>query len=114
MREALALDGAVLNVEATVLDVIADMTGLELGDLQEPSQFLDARVDSLTAIAIVTRIEAAFEIAVEESAFELLVTRRFAELARLVARSVVDQRAKLDEIERNGSCECTRRGVQCD
>ncbi len=114
MHDAPASDGAGLRVEAAVLDVIAEMTGLERDDLQEPSQALDAQVDSLTAIAIVTRIEAAFEIAVEDSAFELLVACRFAELARLVARSVVAQRAKLDETERNGSCERTRRAVQCD
>lgn len=67
---------------------------------------LGAPLDSLTLIAIVTRLEAAFAIELDsDEIVAMLSARDCSELAALVARKVAAaQHANLDESAGNGSC----------
>jgi acyl carrier protein len=66
---------------------------------------LGAPLDSLTLIAIVTRLEAAFAIELDsDEIVALLGARDVGELATLVARKVATQHTNLDESTGNGSC----------
>lgn len=92
------------SIEARVLDIIAEMTGLERVAVLAASRLLDSPLDSLTSIAVVTRIEAAFGIVANDQVFALLAARDFGGLGRLVGRIVAEQRTKLGETAGNESC----------
>jgi acyl carrier protein len=89
------------SVESRVRDIIAETAGWT----SAPAPLLDAPLDSLTLLAIVTRIEVAFAVAFEsDEIVALLGANAFGELARLTARKVAEQSANLDEPPGNGSC----------
>lgn len=89
-----------VDVEEAVCSLIAEMTG-ESGS----ASLLAATLDSLTLIAIVTRIEAAFAIAFEsDEVVALLGAQDASALARLVARKVAAKSANLDEPAGNDGC----------
>jgi acyl carrier protein len=92
------------SVEARVLDIIAEMSGLERVAILAASRLLDSPLDSLTSIAVVTRIEVAFGIVADDEVFALLAARDFGGLGRLVGRIVAEQRTKLGETAGNESC----------
>jgi len=92
------------SVEARVLGLIAETCGL-LGAELSPATPLSEALDSLTLVAVVTRIEAAFDIVLSgDETIELLGARDVAELGRLIARKVEQSRANLPEHTRNESC----------
>jgi acyl carrier protein len=92
------------SVETRVLGLIVETCGLLHGELS-PSTTLSEALDSLTLVAVITRIEAAFDIVLSSDEMsELLGARDVAELGRLIARKVEGSRAKLVEDTRNGSC----------
>jgi acyl carrier protein len=96
---------AAAAVEARVLDIVAETSGWDRVAVEAASRLLDAPLDSLTSIAVITRIEAAFgvELAGDE-ALALLATRDFCGLARLVAGAMAQQPANLGEITGKESC----------
>lgn len=76
------------DAEARVLDIVAEMTGIERADVSRSSA-LAAALDSLTLAAVVARIEAAFGIVLSgEETLALLTARDLSELCRLVARKI--------------------------
>ena len=92
------------SVEARVLGLIAETCGL-LGAELSPTTPLPEALDSLTLVAVVARIEAAFDIVLAgDETIELLGARDVAELGRLIARRVEHSRANLLEDTRNESC----------
>jgi acyl carrier protein len=92
------------SIEARVLDLICETCGLLAGELS-PATPLSEALDSLTLVAVVTRIETAFDIVLEgDETVELLGARDVAELAELIARRVKHARAKLVEDTRNEGC----------
>jgi acyl carrier protein len=96
---------AAAAVEARVLDIVAETSGWDRVAVEAASRLLDAPLDSLTSIAVITRIEAAFgvELAGDE-ALALLATRDFCGLARRVAGAMAQQPANLGEITGKESC----------
>jgi acyl carrier protein len=104
----------VQGIEARVLDIIAEMSGLERGDIGNCPRLAGAPLDSLTAIAIVTRIEAAFGIVADTSLFDLLIASNFGQLGRSIAQLLEEQRAKFGEAAGNESCELAGDAFQCD
>jgi acyl carrier protein len=92
------------SVESRVLDIVAEMSGLDRVEILAAWRPLDAPLDSLTSIAVVTRIEAAFGIVADDEVFALLAAHDFGGLGRLVARIVAAQRTKLGETAGNESC----------
>ena len=92
-------------VEARVLDIIAETSGWDRGEIERASPQLDVPLDSLTSIAVITRIEAAFGIAIAgDDALALLAARDFGALSRLIARTVAEQRANAGEMTGNERC----------
>ncbi len=75
-------------IETRVLDLIAETCGLVRGELALTTPLAEA-LDSLTLVAVVTRIEAAFDVVLgSEEAIELLAARDIRELGRLIARKL--------------------------
>jgi acyl carrier protein len=75
-------------IETRVLDLIAETCGLVCGELAPTTPLAEA-LDSLTLVAVVTRIEAAFDIVLgSEETIELLAARDVGELGRLIARKL--------------------------
>jgi acyl carrier protein len=92
-------------VGARVLNIVAESTGWGCGPRETASRLLDAPLDSLTSIAVITRIEAAFGVALAgDEALALLATRDFGGLGRLVARTIAAQPANLGEITEREGC----------
>lgn len=87
-----------------MLDIIAETSGVDRVAIVAASRLFDSPLDSLTSIAVVTRIEAAFGIVADDQVFALLAARDFRALGRLVGRIVAEQRTKLGELAGNGSC----------
>ena len=82
------------DVEERVRTLIAEMTGGSGG----AGPLRDAALDSLTLIAIVTRIEAAFAISFDSDEVVVLLGAGDSNaLARLVARKLAAKSANLDE-----------------
>jgi acyl carrier protein len=92
------------SVEARVLDIVSEMSGLDRVAIVAASRLLDSPLDSLTSIAVVTRIEAAFGIVADDQVFVLLAARDFDALGRWVGRIVAEQRTKLGEAAGNEGC----------
>jgi len=74
-----------------VLDIIAEMSGLDRLEILTGSRLRDSPLDSLTSIAVVTRIEAAFGIVADDAVFALLAACDFGGLGRLVGRIVAQR-----------------------
>jgi acyl carrier protein len=77
------------QVDAFVLETVADAAVVKVTCLGQSTALLDAHIDSLTLVAIVTRIEAAYGAvfdAVELA--EILRARSVGEVAAVVARKV--------------------------
>ena len=92
-------------VEARVLDLVAETSGWSRAELATASPALDAPLDSLTAIAVITRIEAAFGIELTgDDAVTRLAARDFAGLSRLVLGAIAEQRANPAEMTGNERC----------
>lgn len=92
---------ATATLEERVRRLVAETAGWD----STTAQLFDASLDSLTLIAIVTRIEAAFAISFDsDEVVALLAAQDSRELARLVARKVAERHANLDETAGNGSC----------
>jgi acyl carrier protein len=93
-------DGAA-DVEEHVRKLIAETTGASC----VAGPLFDAPLDSLTLIAIVTRIEAAFCVSFDsDEIVALLGAADASALARLVARKAAAKSANLDEPAGNGGC----------
>jgi acyl carrier protein len=98
------LSAAPAAIETRVLDLIAETCGVLRSELS-PATPLSEALDSLSLVAVLTRIEAAFDIVLEGAeTIELFGARDVAELGRLIARKVQESRANLVEEPRNGSC----------
>jgi hypothetical protein len=98
-REASPPDGA--SVDARVREIIAETAGW----VSPGGPPLDAPLDSLTLMAIVTHIEVAFAVSFDSGEVAaLLGANDFGELAGLTARKVAERRANLDETPGNESC----------
>jgi acyl carrier protein len=82
------------GVEERVRRLIAETAGFRFDE----GALLDAALDSLTLLAVVTRIEAAFAIELDSDEIVALFAARDAgAIATLVARKVAAAKAKLDE-----------------
>ena len=77
-----------IEVEARVLDIVAETSGLERAEIS-PGMPVTAALDSLTLAAVVARTEAAFGIAyTSDETLELLAARDLRELCGLIAAKV--------------------------
>ena len=74
-------------VETRVLDLIAETCGLVQGELSLTTPLSEA-LDSLTLVAVVTRIEAAFDVVLGGDETIELLARDIGELGRLIARKM--------------------------
>jgi hypothetical protein len=91
--------------EASVEERVRRLVLETAGWVPTTGPLLGAPLDSLTLIAIVTRLEAAFAIELDsDEIVALLGARDVGELATLVARKVATQQANLDESTGNESC----------
>jgi acyl carrier protein len=96
-----AADDRPADVEQRVRTLIAEMTGVSCAG----GALRDAALDSLTLIAIVTRIEAAFAISFGSDEIVALLGAADPEaLARLVARRLAAKSTNLGEPAGNGDC----------
>jgi len=88
------------SIEVRVRAIIAEMTGSGLC-----TPLGAGTLDSLTVVAIVARIEAAFAVSFEtDETIALLGAGTESELARLIARKVAAQSENLDETAGNKRC----------
>ena len=83
-----------------MLDIIAEMSGLERTAILAASRLLDSPLDSLTSIAVVTRIEAAFGIVADDQVFALLAARDDRRPGPQLTSVTVDCKAYKDAFER--------------
>lgn len=89
------------DIEEQVRKLIAETTGASCGG----GALLDAALDSLTLIAIVTRIEAAFGVSFDsDEIVALLGAADPNAVAQLVARKVGARTENLDEPAGNDGC----------
>jgi hypothetical protein len=103
----LSADGRQLagDADASIEERVRRLILETAGWVAATGPLLGAPLDSLTWIAIVTRLEAAFAIEFDsDEIMALLGARDTGELAALVARKVAAQRANLDESAGNDSC----------
>jgi acyl carrier protein len=97
-RQPVDADG---SVEERVRRLILETAGW----VSATGPLLGAQLDSLTLIAIVTRLEAAFAIELDSDEIgALLGARDSSELAALVARKIATRQANFDESAGNESC----------
>jgi len=77
------------QVDRFVLEAVADAAAVDAASLRQSTPLLDAQMDSLTLVAIVTRAEAAYGAVfdVDELA-RILRARSVGDLAAIVARKV--------------------------
>jgi acyl carrier protein len=77
------------QIERFVLEAVADAAAVDVRSLRQSTPLLDAQMDSLTLVAIVTRTEAAYGAAFDaDELAEILRARSVGELAVIVARKV--------------------------
>lgn len=75
------------QVDRFVLETVADAAAVDVAGLRLSTPMLDAYVDSLTLVAIVTRIEAAYGATFDaDELAEILRARNVGEVAAIVAR----------------------------
>jgi acyl carrier protein len=103
----LSADGRELASDdrASVEERVRRLVAETVGSTPSNGPLLDAQLDSLTLIAIVTRIEAAFAVELDsDELVALLGARDWSELAALVARKLAARHANLGESARNDGC----------
>lgn len=84
-------------IQIRVLDLIAETRGLARGELALTTPLAEA-LDSLTLVAVIARIEAAFDIVLGgDETIELFAARDVGELARLVVRKIELARESLQK-----------------
>ena len=77
------------QVERFVLEAVADAAAVEAATLQQSTPMLDTHMDSLTLVAIVTRIEVTYGAAFDaDELAEILRARSVGEVAAIVARKL--------------------------
>jgi hypothetical protein len=103
----LSADGRGLSSAASesVEERVRRLVDETAGWTAQAGPLLGAPLDSLTLIAIVTRIEAAFAIAFEsDDVVALLGARDSSELVALVVRKLAERNENLDEATGNDAC----------
>jgi acyl carrier protein len=77
------------QIERFVLETIAETTAIEASSLRQSTPLLDAGMDSLTLVAVVTRIEMTYDTAFDAGEIvELLRARSVGEVAAIVTRKL--------------------------
>lgn len=77
------------QVDRFVLETVADAAAVDAALLRQSTQLLDMHMDSLTLVAIVTRVEATYGTAFDtDELAEILRARSVGELAAIVSRKV--------------------------
>ena len=77
------------QVDRFVLETVADAAAVEVGWLRQSTPLLDAQMDSLTLVAIVTRIEMTYGATFDtDELAEILRARSVGEVAAVVARKL--------------------------
>jgi len=77
------------QVDRFVLETVADATAVEAAWLRPSTPLLDAHMDSLTLVAIVTRIETTYGAAFDaDELAEILRARSVGDVAAIVARKL--------------------------
>jgi len=70
-----------------VLETIADAAAVEVGSVRQSTSLVDTHMDSLTLVAVVTRIEATYGAAFDpDDIAEILRARSVGDVAAIVAR----------------------------
>jgi acyl carrier protein len=83
------VDGAHEQIDRFVRETVAEATALDAASLPASTRLLDANMDSLTLVAIVTRIETAYGTTFDtDEIAELLHAYTVGELVAIVARKV--------------------------
>ena len=78
------------QIDRFVLKAVADAAAVDVTLLRQSTPLLDAQMDSLTLVAIVARVEAAYGAAFDpDELAEILRARSVGELAVIVARKVL-------------------------
>jgi acyl carrier protein len=73
-----------------VLETVADATAVAVTSLRQSTPLLDAQMDSLTLVAIVTRIEATYGATFDtDELAEILSARSVGDVASVVARKLL-------------------------
>jgi acyl carrier protein len=101
----LSSNGRDLATDTTIEERVRRLILETAGWLETTGPLLGAALDSLTLIAIVTRLEAAFAIELDsDEIMALLGACDSGEVAAVVARKIAAQHANLDELPGNESC----------
>jgi acyl carrier protein len=76
-------------VDRLVLETIAEAAAVETASLRQSTPLLETRMDSLTLVAIVTRIEATYSVAFDaDELAAILHARSVGDIAAIVARKL--------------------------
>ena len=77
------------QIDRLVLEAIADAAAVDVASLRHSTSLLDTYMDSLTLVAIVTRIETTYGAAFDaDEIAELLRARTVGDVAAVVARKL--------------------------
>jgi acyl carrier protein len=77
------------QISRFVLEAVADAAGVEVASLRQSTPLLDAQMDSLTLVAIVTQIEAQYGATFDtDEIAQILRARSVGDIASIVARKV--------------------------
>jgi acyl carrier protein len=77
------------QVDRFVLETVADAADVELASLRLSTALLDTQMDSLTLVAVVTRVEATYGTVFDaDELAEIVRSRSVGELAAIVARKI--------------------------
>lgn len=95
-------DSGIGDIETFVLDAAADVARVDRRTLDPHTSLLDARLDSLTLITLLTYVELEYELAfTSDELLELLSAADLGELGKRIARKAATQSAtNLCEIPR--------------
>ena len=75
------------EVDRFVLEAIADAAAAEIASVRQSTSLLDIHMDSLTLVAVVTRIEATYGAAFDSDELsEIVCARSVGDVAAIVAR----------------------------
>jgi acyl carrier protein len=84
-----AVDVTRKQIDRFVLEAVADAAAVDVTSLRHSTSLLDAYMDSLTLVAIVTRIETTYGTAFDDGEIaELLRARTVGDVAAVVARKL--------------------------
>jgi acyl carrier protein len=83
------VDTTRVQVDRFVLETVADATAVEVASLRQSTRLLDTSMDSLTLVAIVSRIEATYGATFDADELdEILRARSVGDIATVVARKL--------------------------